>query len=165
MRALVQRVTSASVHVGDETVGAIGPGLCAFVGVTHSDVVADAERLAGRLWHVRLFEDANGLTNLSASDLGREILVVSQFTLYADTAKGRRPSFAGAAPPEHAEPLVDALAEALETLGARVASGRFRASMRVELVNDGPFTVLLETGARPERGSPPAHTPDLLARE
>jgi D-tyrosyl-tRNA(Tyr) deacylase len=165
VRALVQRVTSASVHVGEETVGAIGPGLCAFVGVTHSDVVADAERLAGRLWHVRLFEDAHGLTNLSASDLGREILVVSQFTLYADTAKGRRPSFARAAPPEHAEPLVDALAVALGKLGASVATGRFRASMRVELVNDGPFTMLLETGPRPQTGSRQGRFPDLPARE
>ncbi len=143
MRALVQRVTSASVRVGDETVGAIGPGLCVFVGVTHADTAADAERMAGRLWRLRVFEDADGLTNLSASDLGREVLVVSQFTLYADTARGRRPSFAGAAPPEHAEPLVDAVVAALRRLGATVATGRFRAPMRVELVNDGPFTVLL----------------------
>ena len=93
MRALLQRVTSASVRVGDETVGAIGPGLCVFVGVTHSDQAADAERLAQRLWNLRVFEDTDGLVDLSASDLGRELLVVSQFTLYAQTAKGRRPSF------------------------------------------------------------------------
>lgn len=147
MRALVQRVSSASVCVGDDTVGTIGPGLCVFVGVTHSDEVADAERLAERLWNLRVFEDADGLANLSARDLGRDVLVVSQFTLYAETVKGRRPSFARAAPPAHAEPLVDALVAALRGLGATVAAGRFRASMRVGLVNEGPFTVLLETGA------------------
>lgn len=147
MRALVQRVTSASVLVGDETIGAIGPGLCVFVGVTHSDGAAEAERMGARLWNLRIFEDAEGLTNLSASDLGREVLVVSQFTLYADTMRGRRPSFIHAAPPEHAEPLVDAVAVALRGLGATVATGRFRASMRVQLVNDGPFTLLLETSA------------------
>ena len=146
MRVLVQRVSSASVRVGDETVGAIGPGLCVFVGVTHSDEAADAERMAGRLWNLRVFEDADGRTNRSASDLGREVLVVSQFTLYADTVKGRRPSFVRAAPPEHAEPLVDALTVALRGLGATVATGRFRTSMRVELVNDGPFTLLLDSG-------------------
>ena len=147
MRALVQRVSSASVRVGDETIGSIGPGLCVFVGVTHTDTVQHAERMAARLWNLRIFEDAQGLTNLSAAELGREMLVVSQFTLYADTVKGRRPSFLHASPPEHAEPLVDALAAALRALGARVATGRFRASMHVELVNDGPFTLLLETTA------------------
>ncbi len=147
MRALVQRVSSASVRVGDETIGSIGPGLCVFVGVTHTDTVQHAERMAARLWNLRIFEDAQGLTNLSAAELGREMLVVSQFTLYADTVKGRRPSFLHASPPEHAEPLVDALAAALRGLGARVATGRFRASMHVELVNDGPFTLLLETTA------------------
>ena len=147
MRTLVQRVSSASVRVGDETIGSIGPGLCVFVGVTHTDTVQHAERMAARLWNLRIFEDAQGLTNLSAAELGREMLVVSQFTLYADTVKGRRPSFLHASPPEHAEPLVDALAAALRGLGARVATGRFRASMHVELVNDGPFTLLLETTA------------------
>ncbi|MGH8979824.1 MAG: D-aminoacyl-tRNA deacylase, partial [Acidimicrobiales bacterium] len=98
MRALVQRVTSASVRIGDESVGAIGPGLCCFVGVTHTDGDAEAERMAERLWHLRVFEDSEGKTNLSASDLGREVLVVSQFTLYADTAKGRRPTWNNAAP-------------------------------------------------------------------
>jgi D-tyrosyl-tRNA(Tyr) deacylase len=147
VRTLVQRVSSASVRVGDETIGSIGPGLCVFVGVTHTDTVQHAERMAARLWNLRIFEDAQGLTNLSAAELGREMLVVSQFTLYADTVKGRRPSFLHASPPEHAEPLVDALAAALRGLGARVATGRFRASMHVELVNDGPFTLLLETTA------------------
>ncbi len=147
MRALVQRVTSASVHIGEETAAAIGHGLCVFVGVTHSDGAGEAERMAARLWNLRIFQDAEGLTNLSAADLGREVLVVSQFTLYADTVKGRRPSFIHAAPPEHAEPLIDVVVAALRDLGATVATGRFRASMRVELVNDGPFTLLLETGA------------------
>lgn len=144
MRALVQRVTRAAVTVGDEPVGAIGAGLCAFVGVTHADTESQAQQLARRLWSLRVFPDDQGLTNLSAQDLGLEILVVSQFTLYADTSRGRRPSFVQAAPPGQAESLVNAVADALQTLGARVATGRFRAAMRVELVNDGPFTILLE---------------------
>ena len=144
MRALLQRVTGASVTVGDEVVGAIGPGLCAFVGVTHRDDVAVAERLARRLWGLRIFPDDAGLTNRSAEDLGLDVLVVSQFTLYADTSRGRRPSFVAAAPPEQAEHLVQSLVAALQALGAKVATGRFRASMQVQLVNDGPFTIWLE---------------------
>jgi D-tyrosyl-tRNA(Tyr) deacylase len=142
---LVQRVASAAVLVSDQTLGRIGPGLCVFVGVTHADDSRDAERLARRLWGLRIFKDDEGLTNRSAQEGGLEVLVVSQFTLYADTSRGRRPSFIHAAPPEQAEPLVEALIDALRALGASVATGRFRASMRVELVNDGPFTVLLET--------------------
>ena len=145
MRALIQRVTSASVTVDEEVTGSIGAGLCVFVGVTHSDNPGTAGRLAKRIWGLRIFADPNGLTNLSAADLGAEILVVSQFTLYADTTRGRRPSFAQAAPPEVAESLIDALTVALRSGGARVATGRFRAAMQVELVNDGPFTVTLET--------------------
>jgi D-tyrosyl-tRNA(Tyr) deacylase len=144
VRALVQRVGRAAVTVGDEPVGAIGAGLCAFVGVTHTDTDGQAQQLARRLWGLRIFPDDRGLTNLSAQDLGLEILVVSQFTLYADTSRGRRPSFVQAAPPGQAESLVNAVAEALRALGARVATGRFRAAMRVELINDGPFTILLE---------------------
>ena len=144
MRALLQRVTGASVTVGDEVVGAIGPGLCAFVGVTHDDDVAVAERLARRLWGLRIFPDDAGLTNRSAEDLGLDVLVVSQFTLYADTSRGRRPSFVAAARPEQAEHLVQSLVAALQALGAKVATGRFRASMQVQLVNDGPFTIWLE---------------------
>ena len=125
-------------------VGAIGPGLCAFVGVTHDDDVAVAERLARRLWGLRIFADDAGLTNRSAEDLGLDVLVVSQFTLYADTSRGRRPSFVAAAPPEQAELLVQSLVTALQALGAKVATGRFRASMQVQLVNDGPFTIWLE---------------------
>ena len=145
MRALLQRVTRASVAVGAEVVGGIGPGLCTFIGVTHDDDVTAARRLAQRLWGLRIFPDEQGLTNRSAEELGLEVLVVSQFTLYADTSRGRRPSFTEAARPEQAEQLVAAVADALRDLGASVATGRFRAAMRVELVNDGPFTVLLET--------------------
>lgn len=144
MRALVQRVSSASVTVAGEVVGAIGGGLCAFIGVTHGDDRAAAEKMARRLWTLRIFEDDAGQTNLSAEELGLEVLVVSQFTLYADTSRGRRPSFVQAAPPHEAEPLVEAVTAALQAQGARAASGRFRASMAVELVNDGPFTILLE---------------------
>ena len=145
MRAVVQRVRSASVTVGGELVGAIGLGLCALVGVTHDDDEASAAHLARRLWTLRIFEDRAGLTNLSAAELGHEIMVVSQFTLYADTTRGRRPSFIQAARPEQAEPLVTAVLTSLQALGATTATGRFGASMRLELVNDGPFTVLLES--------------------
>ncbi len=144
MRALVQRVTSASVTVEHEVVGSIGPGLCVFVGVTHADGVNNAERLARRLWELRVFDDDNGLANRSARELGLAVLVVSQFTLYADVSRGRRPSFTAAAVPEQARVLVDAVCAALRHLGAEVATGRFRAAMRVALVNDGPFTILLE---------------------
>ena len=144
MRALVQRVTSASVTVGGEEVGRIGPGLCALVGVTHTDQPAGAVRLADRLWGLRIFEDHDGLVNLSAPEVGAQVLVVSQFTLYADLRRGRRPSFVDAARPEMAEPLVDSVARRLREVGAEVATGRFRASMQLSLVNDGPFTVMVE---------------------
>ncbi|MHB1929912.1 MAG: D-aminoacyl-tRNA deacylase [Acidimicrobiales bacterium] len=144
MRALVQRVTSAEVSVGAETMGRIGVGLCVLVGATHGDTVATAERLGERIWGLRIFEDGAGLTNLAGAAVGGEVLVVSQFTLYADTGRGRRPSFVAAARPEQAEPLVDAVVERLRSLGAVVATGRFRAEMQVALVNDGPFTILLE---------------------
>lgn len=142
MRVLVQRVSSASVSVDGQVTGAIRPeghGLLAFVGVTHSDDPGKARRLAEKLWYLRILTDER-----SAADVGAPILVVSQFTLYADTAKGRRPSWNAAAPGSVAEPLVDAFAEALRALGARVQTGVFGAHMRVELVNDGPVTVLLE---------------------
>lgn len=145
MRAVVQRVRSASVTVDGEVVGAIGAGLCVLLGVSHEDDEARAANMARRLWTLRIFEDDAGLTNLSAEELGLEVLVVSQFTLYADTAKGRRPSFIQAARPEQAEPLVSATVAGLTALGATTATGRFGASMRLELVNDGPFTVILET--------------------
>ena len=150
MRALVQRVTRAEVtsrrDATDEwqVAGAIGPGLCVLVGVTHDDTVDRADRLADKLWGLRIFDDAAGVMNRSVADVGGEFLVVSQFTLYGDTAKGRRPSWVAAARPEHAELLVDRVVEQLRSAGAAVATGRFRTDMRVELVNDGPVTLLLD---------------------
>jgi D-aminoacyl-tRNA deacylase len=144
VRALVQRVSEAAVSVDGEVVGSIGPGLCVFVGVTHTDDGASAAKLADKVWGLRVFDDADGVMNLSASDLGAAILVVSQFTLYGDTRKGRRPSWIGAARPEQAEPLVDAVVAQLRDRGAEVAMGRFRAEMAVSLVNDGPVTLLIE---------------------
>ena len=144
MRAVVQRVATASVTVGDEVVGAIGAGLCVLVGVTHDDDVVTADKLADKLWHLRILGDAEGVMNVSAADAGAPLLVVSQFTLYGDTAKGRRPSWLAAARPEHAEPLVDAVVARLRALGATVATGRFRTYMQVALVNDGPVTVIVE---------------------
>jgi len=148
MRALVQRVERASVHVvhaGDrELVGEIGPGLCVLVGVTHDDDAAIARKVAEKVWHLRVIDDDAGVMNRSVADTTRAVLVVSQFTLYGDTANGRRPSWIAAARPEHAEPIVEALVEHLRTLGATVATGRFRTEMRVALVNDGPVTVMIE---------------------
>jgi D-aminoacyl-tRNA deacylase len=144
VRALVQRVSSASVSVDGELVGSIGPGLCVFAGVTHDDDDSTAERMADKLWHLRVFADEAGLTNRCASELDAELMVISQFTLYADTARGRRPSFVAAADPQHAEPLVDRLVGALVELGASVVTGRFRAQMAVTLTNDGPLTIMLE---------------------
>lgn len=142
MRVLVQRVSSATVSVGGAVVGAIRPdgqGLLAFVGVTHTDDRDKARRLAEKLWNLRILAEER-----SASDANAPILVVSQFTLYADTAKGRRPSWNAAAPAAVAEPLVTAFAEALRGLGAHVETGAFGAHMHVELINDGPVTVFLE---------------------
>jgi D-tyrosyl-tRNA(Tyr) deacylase len=124
--------------------GAIGPGLCVLVGVTHDDDAAAARRLASKLWHLRVLDDDAGVMNRSVAEAGGELLVVSQFTLYGDTTRGRRPSWVAAAPPEQAEPLVDAVVEELRVLGADVATGRFRADMQVGLVNDGPVTVIVE---------------------
>ncbi len=131
--------------VGDEVVGAIGAGLCVFVGVTHDDDEVSATKLAGKLWNLRILDDVEGVMNVSASEAGAPLLVVSQFTLYGDTVKGRRPSWLAAARPEQAEPLVDAVVERLRALGASVQTGRFRTEMAVELVNDGPVTLILET--------------------
>ncbi len=144
MRALVQRVSEAKVVVDGETVGEIGPGLCVLVGVTHDDDEAVAQKLAEKVWHLRIVDDDAGVMNRSVADTGGAVLVVSQFTLYGDTRKGRRPSWQPAAPPEVAEPLVDAFAAALREMGASVATGTFGAHMRVHLVNDGPVTVMLE---------------------
>lgn len=144
MRAVVQRVTRASVTVDGEVVGAIGPGLCVLVGVTHDDDEAAAAKLAEKLWHLRILDDADGVMNVSAAEAGAPLLVISQFTLYGDTAKGRRPSWLAAARPEHAQPLVDTVVARLGDLGASVETGRFQAEMAVELVNDGPVTVIVE---------------------
>jgi D-tyrosyl-tRNA(Tyr) deacylase len=144
MRALVQRVGRAKVTVDGETTGEIGPGLCVFVGVTHSDTEATADKLAGRLWTLRIFDDDDGFMNRPVSEASGEVLVVSQFTLYGDTRRGRRPSWVAAARPEQAEPLVDRLVASLRQLGAAVATGRFGAHMDVDLTNDGPVTVMLE---------------------
>jgi D-tyrosyl-tRNA(Tyr) deacylase len=148
VRALVQRVERAAVSVvhdaGREVVGSIGEGLCVLVGVTHTDSTAEADRLADKVWNLRVFDDEAGVMNRSLADGAGSVLVVSQFTLYGDTSKGRRPSWIAAARPEHAEPLVDAVVAGLRRRGADVATGRFRTEMRVELVNDGPVTVLLE---------------------
>ena len=142
MRVLVQRVTSARVTVAGEVVGEITPatqGLLALVGVTHDDDPAKAQRLAEKLWQLRILDGEK-----SASDIDAPILVVSQFTLYGNTTKGRRPTWNAAAPGAVAEPLVDAFAEALRALGAHVQTGAFGADMAVALVNDGPVTVQLE---------------------
>ena len=150
MRALIQRVVRAAVRVIDDssaalTAGEIGPGLCVFVGVTHDDDESSARRLADKVWNLRVFDDDEGVMNRALSDGCGDVLVVSQFTLYADTSKGRRPSWVAAARPEVAEPLVDALVESLRGLGATVETGRFRTEMHVELVNDGPVTIAIET--------------------
>ena len=150
MRVLVQRVSRARVTVAGETTGEIGPGFLLLVGVTLDDTAAAADLLARKVANLRVFDDADGNLNRSALDLlesGEPIgmLVVSQFTLYADCRKGRRPSFVQAAPPVIAEPLVDHFADGLRALGLPVATGRFGAEMQVELVNDGPVTIWLDS--------------------
>ncbi len=140
----MQRVTEASVTVDGEVIGVIATGLCVLVGVTHTDDDAAARKLADRIWGLRIMADDAGVMNLSVADTSREVLVVSQFTLYGDTRKGRRPSWGEAARPEYAAPLVVAVIDQLRTLGATVATGRFGADMAVHLVNDGPVTLLLE---------------------
>ena len=144
MRALVQRVTSAEVTVDGEVVGAIDFGLCVLLGVAHTDDEAIAAKLAAKVAQLRVFDDDAGAMNRSLLDVGGAALVVSQFTLYGDTARGRRPSWVAAARPEQAEPLVEAFTRELAALGVPVATGRFRAEMQVALVNDGPVTLMLE---------------------
>jgi D-tyrosyl-tRNA(Tyr) deacylase len=136
------------VTVDGEVVGEIGAGLCVLVGITHDDSDAIARKMADRIFNLRVLADHDDVMNRSVADTGDEVLVVSQFTLYGDTSKGRRPSWLAAAPPEVAEPLVVVVVDALRQLGARVATGRFRTTMAVELVNDGPVTVMLELGPR-----------------
>ncbi len=144
MRALVQRAAEARVRVGGEVVGEIGAGLCCLVGVTHGDDRDAAFKLASKLWHLRIFADEKGHMNRSVADTTGEVLVISQFTLYGDTRKGRRPSFIAAAAPDEANRLIEELASELRRLGATVATGSFGADMAVELVNDGPVTLMLE---------------------
>lgn len=140
MRAVAQRVTQASVTVNGQVIGAIDePGLVVLVGITHDDTTAKAKKLAAKLWGLRILDGEK-----SCSDLGAPLLVVSQFTLYADTSKGRRPSWGDAAPGPAAEPLVAAVVADLRALGARVETGEFGADMKVALVNDGPVTIIVE---------------------
>ena len=148
MRAVVQRVSEARVRVDDETVGAIDTGLLVLVGVTHEDGPDEARKLAAKLWGLRVFPDDAGVMNRSLAEVGGQVLVVSQFTLYGDTSRGRRPSWIDAAPPDVAAPLVDAVVAHLTELGAVVATGRFGAHMTVELVNDGPVTLILEVSRK-----------------
>jgi D-aminoacyl-tRNA deacylase len=153
MRALIQRVASASVEVAGEIVGRTGPGLLVLLGVGQDDTEAEARMLADKTAGLRIFADEAGRFNHSLLEFGGGVLVVSQFTLYADTRRGRRPGFSAAAPPEQAAPLVLAYAEALRSLGLTVETGVFGASMRVALVNDGPVTIMLDSASfsRPRR--------------
>ena len=144
MKAVVQRVAEARVRVGGQIVGEIGPGLCVLLGVARDDESPDAERLAGKVARLRIFENADGKFDRSVEDVGGAALVVSQFTLIADTEKGNRPSFAGAAPPEEAGALYEAFCAALRGLGLHVETGVFGARMLVEITNDGPVTIVLE---------------------
>ena len=158
MRAVVQRVERARVvsrstaNEPYELSGSIGRGLVVLVGATHDDQPAAAEKLADKLWGLRVFDDADGVMNIATAavigdqgGIGAEILIVSQFTLYGDTSQGRRPSWVDAARPDVAEPLVERVVDRLRSLGATVATGRFRTDMQVELVNDGPVTLVIET--------------------
>ena len=145
MRILLQRVSRASVTVGGDLVSEIGPGLLLLVGVGRDDAFGDYDRMAEKVFNLRVFEDGAGRMNHSLSDAGGEILVVPQFTLYGDVRKGRRPSWDGAAPPEVARDRIEAFAGALEARGATVRRGAFREHMRVELVNDGPVTLWIDS--------------------
>ena len=145
MRAVVQRVTAARVLVGGNVVGEIGPGLLVLLGVTHQDTPEDAAYLGAKVVGLRVFEDDNGKMNRSVTDVGGRVLVVSQFTLYGDCRKGRRPSFDAAAPPGQAEALYQAFVRAVDEQGVPAATGTFQAHMQVELVNDGPVTLILDT--------------------
>ena len=146
MRALVQRVSTAAVEVGGEEVARIGPGLMILLGIRVGDGFDQADRIAGKIERLRVFEDADGKLNLSVRDVDGELLCVSQFTLYGDARKGNRPSFVDAAPPDEAQPLYERVRSALQAQG-----GQFGAHMRVSLVNDGPVTLLLETPTTRDR--------------
>jgi D-tyrosyl-tRNA(Tyr) deacylase len=144
MKAVLQRVSHASVSVGSAVRGEIGPGLLVLLGIARGDGEEAAERLAGKVAHLRVFEDDTGRFDRSLLDTGGAALVVSQFTLLADTPKGNRPSFTAAAPPEEAEPVYESFCTALRELGVPVETGVFGARMEVELLNDGPVTIVLE---------------------
>ena len=147
MRVVLQRVSRASVRIEGRVVGAIGAGFCLLVGFTHTDTPAQLEWMADKVAGLRLFPDAEGKLNVGLTEAGGAVLVVSQFTLYGDAEKGRRPSFIDAARPEVAIPLYDGFIQALRSRGLRVETGRFGAMMEVDLVNDGPVTLLLERSA------------------
>lgn len=148
MRAVAQRVSGATVRVGDRICGAIGLGLLVLIGVAGDDTAEDADWLLDKLMDLRIFENDSGKFDRSLRDIGGELLLVSQFTLFADTRKGRRPSFSGAAAPEHAVPLYEHCVARARSHGFRVATGEFGAHMQVELTNDGPVTILLDSQQR-----------------
>ena len=154
MRALVQRVSRASVTVQGEAVGEIGAGFVVLVGVSRDDVEADADYIVNKVAHLRVFADEQGKFNRSAMDVGAELLLISQFTLHADTRKGRRPSFVDAAPPTLAEPLFDRTVAKFRESGLHVATGIFQAHVMVSLTNDGPVTIMIDSAdrKRPRRG-------------
>lgn len=147
MRALLQRVSSASVTVNGRVTGQIESGFCVFLGVTHSDTIREADWLVNKMVGLRVFEDEAGKMNRSIEEVGGSFLVISQFTLYGDTRRGKRPSFTNAAPPRHAEPLVDYAVTRLRERGFKVGTGVFGAMMRVDIQNDGPVTLMLERDA------------------
>jgi D-aminoacyl-tRNA deacylase len=148
LRALLQRVSSAKVVVADKITGEIGTGLLILLAVTHTDSMPEVQVLAAKVAELRIFEDAEGKMNLSLEQIAGQALVVSQFTLYADTRRGRRPSFTEAAPPQQATELYEAFTEALRQRNITVATGRFGAKMQVHLVNDGPVTILLDSASQ-----------------
>lgn len=154
MRALIQRVTQASVAVEGQRVGSTGPGLLVFLGVGQGDTPEDASYLVEKIAHLRIFSDVEGRFNRSILEAGGEVLLVSQFTLYADTRRGRRPSFTGAAPPKEAEALFRYVADLFRAAGLKVETGRFQAHMVVSLVNDGPVTIFIDSAERhrPRKG-------------
>ncbi len=145
MRAVIQRVSRASVHVDAEKVGEIGPGLLVLLGLQNTDGDGEVDWMADKIAHLRVFEDSTGKMNLSLLDIGQEMLIVSQFTLYGDCRKGRRPGYSSAAPPETALPLYHKFIEKVEKMGIYTATGTFGAMMQVELINDGPVTLLLDS--------------------
>lgn len=153
MRAVVQRVSSASVSVGEQEVVSIGPGCLVLLGIAAGDTADDAARLAAKVTSLRIFEDAEGKMNRDLANVGGQVLCVSQFTLYGDVRRGRRPSFTGAARPEDAEPLYEAFCRAIEHTGIPCQRGRFQEHMHVALVNDGPVTLIIDTADldRPRR--------------